>query len=183
MAFARHRCKAFRLAASECGFMCAIYHHICIALREARANCDAEIAGGGVVKDAGVVSPTIYDEDKIAVDVRAAAGASIRNGGGYGVNAAGAKVGRTRDGTDDGVSHGKPGRQSCRTPEKRSYTAGDAQRHGEWQSLPRYFVKGRVDCHVTCRGGGYDIYGGTIPIKVWSASGWRKLGDANNKRG
>src|SRR4030042_4442939 len=181
MAFARHLCKALRLTASKCGFMCAIYHHICIALREAGADSNIKIAGGGVVKDAGVVSPTIYDEDKIAVDVWAAAGASIRNGGGCGVNAAGARVGRTRDGTGGGVSHGKPGRQSCRTPEKWSYTAGDAQRHGEWQSLPRYFVKGRVDCHVTYRGGGYDIYGDSIHIKVWSASGWRKLGDAKNK--
>jgi hypothetical protein len=42
--------------------MCAINHYIRLALREAEADFDVEIASGSVVKDRQVVSPTIDEK-------------------------------------------------------------------------------------------------------------------------
>src|SRR4030042_1923492 len=95
MAFARHRDKGFRLASYKCGLVRAVNPYIGLALREAGADLDVEIASGTVVKDGKVVSPTVNYKDKVAVDGRAAGSigteACIGNGSRYSMKPAGAR--------------------------------------------------------------------------------------------
>ena len=153
-----------------------------MALHEAGTDLDAEITAGGLVIFGRVVSPAIDVQDKVTVDGWAAAGAAIGNGGGYGVNAAGARLQNAFDDAVVRVGQDQAGRQCRGAPDKRADTTDDVQVHGEGVSFPGYRVKDRDDFHITCRSSGYDIYVDRIRIIVWSASGFRKLGDANNKR-
>src|SRR4030042_4679559 len=111
MAFAPHRDKGFRLASYKGGLVRAVDPYIGLALREAGADLDIEIASGTVVKDGKVVSPTINYKEKVAVDGWAAGSvgteACIGNGSRYSMKPTGARVRYAGDDPKCGVSHGQ----------------------------------------------------------------------------